>query len=79
MIAQARKLAELSPGESGTVSRILGPAEVRHRLLEMGLTSGTLVRLVRAAPLGGPVELHLRGYRLGIRKSEAASIFLEGH
>ena len=69
-----RLLSTLNPGESGHVARIEGPAETRNRLMEMGLTRGSEVRLVRVAPLGDPVELQVRGYRLSVRKSEAATV-----
>ncbi len=69
-----RPLANLAPGEFGTVEEVGGDAEIRHRLLEMGLTSGTQVRMIRIAPLGDPVELQVRGYRLSVRKSEAATV-----
>lgn len=72
-----RPLATLRPGESGRVTRVGGEPAVRHRLLEMGLTHGTTVRLVRVAPLGDPVELHVRGYRLSVRRHEAASVIVE--
>src|SRR5881394_286520 len=42
-------LAELKPGECGTVRRLFGPANGRLRLLEMGLTPGTHIRMLRAA------------------------------
>jgi len=45
--------------------------------MEMGLTRGTRVRLVRAAPFGDPLELELLGYRLSVRKSEAATVMIE--
>ena len=67
-------LHHLNPGQSGTISAVNGPAEVRMRLLEMGLTSGTKVRVVRTAPLGDPLELDVRGYRLSVRKSEASGV-----
>ncbi|MCG8404967.1 MAG: ferrous iron transport protein A [Phycisphaerales bacterium] len=73
-----RLLANLSPGENGRITHVAGEADVRHQLLEMGLTSGTLVRMVRVAPLGDPLELHVRGYRLSVRKSEAAMVTIEG-
>lgn len=73
-----RPLTDLMPGEGGRITSVGGPAEVRHRLLEMGLTRGTVVHLVRVAPLGDPVELHVRGYRLSVRKSEAATVTIEG-
>jgi len=70
-------LKDLQPGQSGKITRVSGTPEIKHRLLEMGLTQGTPVRLVRVAPLGDPLELHVRGYRLSLRKSEAASVTVE--
>ncbi len=72
-----RQLANLTPGEFGTVREVGGEAEIRHRLLEMGLTSGTQVRMVRVAPFGDPIELQVRGYRLSVRKSEAAAVAID--
>ena len=54
-----------------------GAAAIRNRLLEMGLTHGTMVRFVRVAPLGDPVELEVRGYRLSVRKAEASAVTIE--
>jgi Fe2+ transport system protein FeoA len=51
-----------------------GEARVRHRLLEMGLTSGAPVSVIRRAPLGDPVEVSVRGYRLSLRGQEAQTI-----
>jgi ferrous iron transport protein A len=42
--------------------------------LEMGLTPGVEVTVVGTAPLGDPIELELRGYRLSIRRNEAARV-----
>jgi ferrous iron transport protein A len=56
------------------VLRIDGMDEVSLRLLEMGLTPGVEVRVLGMAPLGDPLELELRGYRLSIRRSEAARV-----
>jgi ferrous iron transport protein A len=72
-----KALADLIPGQAGRVTTVAGEAGIRHRLLEMGLTRGTVVRLVRVAPLGDPVELDLRGYRLSVRKAEAAAVHIE--
>ena len=47
------------------------------RLLEMGLTPGVEVALVGAAPLGDPLELELRGYRLSVRRTEAARVEID--
>lgn len=73
-----RTLAQLRPGQAGFVHEVQGECSIRHRLLEMGLTRGTAVQLVRVAPLGDPIEVELRGYRLSVRKSEASRVTLEG-
>jgi len=52
-----------------------GPAFLRMR--EMGLLPGTSVKLVRAAPLGDPLEIEIRGYRLTLRRSEADAVLVE--
>lgn len=72
-----KRLSELGVGKQARVRRIEGSDEVSLRLLEMGLTPGTAVQVVGAAPLGDPLELDLRGYRLSVRKSEAARVEIE--
>jgi Fe2+ transport system protein FeoA len=67
-------LAEVSIGSTACVADISGNDPTSLRLLEMGLTPGVQVRVVGAAPLGGPLELELRGYRLSIRRHEAARV-----
>ncbi len=47
------------------------------RLLEMGLVPGTTVEVVRLAPLGDPMDLHVRGFHLSVRKAEAAHVIVE--
>jgi Fe2+ transport system protein FeoA len=47
---------------------------VSLRLLEMGLTPGVQVAVVATAPLGDPLEIEVRGYRLSIRRREAALV-----
>ena len=67
-------LAELCIGQQARVAGVEGSDDIAQRLLEMGLTPGTMVRMLGAAPLGDPLELELRGYRLSVRKSEAARV-----
>lgn len=67
-------LNDLTVGKRARVEAIDGADEVSLRLLEMGVTPGVEVRLLGTAPLGDPLEFELRGYRLSIRKSEAARI-----
>jgi ferrous iron transport protein A len=72
------QLADLALGAEARVVRIAGSDEITLRLLEMGLTPGVEVRLIGRAPLGDPLEFEVRGYRLSIRKSEAARVEIEG-
>lgn len=66
-------LTELRPGESGQIAS-LSCGEARERLLDLGLTSGTQIELVRFAPLGDPVDVKVRGYRLSLRRREAEAV-----
>jgi ferrous iron transport protein A len=72
-----RSAAELSVGELGTVARVTGADDVSRRLLEMGVTPGVEVRRLGTAPLGDPLEFEVRGYRLSLRKAEAAHVELD--
>ena len=70
-------LAQLPLGTSGRVLRIAGSDQISARLLEMGLTPGVDVQVLGAAPLGDPIELALRGYRLSVRRLEADRVEIE--
>ncbi|NLA74635.1 MAG: ferrous iron transport protein A [Deltaproteobacteria bacterium] len=48
-----------------------------HKLLAMGLTKGTELRVVRVAPLGDPIEINTRGFNLSLRKTEAKAVLVE--
>ena len=70
-------LSQLTPGRSGRIRRIEGLPTARQRLQEMGLVRGTQVTFVRAAPLGDPIEIRVRGYSLSLRRQEAEAIVVE--
>ena len=71
-------LADLNPGEKATVTSIHTTAlDIRQRLMEMGLTKGTVVEIIRFAPMGDPIEISVRGYRLSLRHVEAESVMLK--
>ena len=68
-------LTTLVPGERGKIARLTTSASnVRQRLLEMGLTKGTHIEIVRYAPMGDPIEVKVKGYRLSLRREEAESV-----
>jgi len=67
-------LADLSIGRTARVKNVGGSDEISVRLLEMGLTPGVEVTMLGAAPLGDPLEFEVRGYRLSVRRGEAARV-----
>ena len=71
-----RTLADLQPGESAEVDAVGGEDALHRRLLDMGITPGVRVLMKKAAPMGDPVEVHLRGYALTIRLDDARKITL---
>ena len=74
---ESQPLSALPVGAIGVVTAIEVPNEQRSRILEMGLLTGTQVKLVRFAPLGDPLEIKLRGYHLTLRKHEAEQILVK--
>jgi Fe2+ transport system protein FeoA len=67
-------LDQLRPGQHGRIAAVGGSGSLMQRLMEMGLLEGEPVELVRFAPLGDPLEIRLRDYRLSLRKAEAACV-----
>jgi Fe2+ transport system protein FeoA len=48
--------------------------EIKRRLLDMGITPGVIVTIKQIAPLGDPIDIHIRDYDLCIRKSDLRTI-----
>jgi ferrous iron transport protein A len=70
-------LDQLTPGEKARVKHIGGQGAIRRRLMDMGLVRGVEIELIKAAPMGDPLEFRLRGYNLSLRKAEAQMVELE--
>ncbi|MDE5588744.1 MAG: 50S ribosome-binding GTPase, partial [Acetatifactor sp.] len=68
---------ELKPKQSAYICSVGGSGELRHHLLDMGLTPRTEVTLQKIAPMGDPVQIELRGYELTLRLEEARKIEIE--
>ena len=75
MPSHLRSLATLPLGVPAVVRAVHCTRAVARRLMELGLVPGTSVRITRVAPLGDPLELHLRNYALSIRRADA--LFIE--
>lgn len=69
-----KTLDQVKPGQRVKILRMGGAAAANRRLVEMGLTSNTVVSVLRVAPLGDPVEIKVRGYNLLLRKAEARGV-----
>ncbi|WP_102399669.1 FeoA family protein [Haloimpatiens massiliensis] len=74
---KSKFLDELSIGEQGSVVRISKESSVKRRLMDMGILPGTKLTVEGKAPMGDPIEIKLRGYKLTLRKSEASDILVE--
>ncbi|MDF1495544.1 MULTISPECIES: FeoA family protein [Eubacteriales] len=71
-------LNELQIGRKSKIVEVRGEGALRRRLLDMGLTPHTEVMVRKVAPMGDPIEIHLRGYELTIRIEDAKKIEVEG-
>ena len=70
-------LNELKIGQKSRNLAVNGQGALRRRLLDMGLTPHTEVMVRKVAPMGDPIELHLRGYELTLRIEDAKNIEVE--
>lgn len=69
-------LKDILPGQKCIIKNIY-VNNLRKRIIDMGLTTGTEVIVKKLAPLGDPMEILVRGYLLTIRKAEAKMIGVE--
>ena len=70
-----KTLNDLLPGQSSTILSVGNQSgAVKRRLVDMGLTPGTQVKVTKVAPLGDPLEVSLRGYELSLRRADAEQI-----
>lgn len=67
-------LNELKVGQSAQIVEIGGEGTLRNRLIDMGLIPHTRLTLRKVAPMGDPIEIHIRGYELTLRREDAQDI-----
>ncbi len=67
-------LREMKPGQQGKVTSIGSAGTMKRRIMDMGVTPGVEIKVIKVAPLGDPIEVNVRGYELSLRKDEAAQI-----
>ncbi|GAB6393603.1 MAG: iron transporter FeoA [Treponematales bacterium] len=73
-----RTLRSVKPGQSVRVIKLHGQGPVRRRIMDMGITRGTEILVRKAAPLGDPIEVTVRGYEISLRKADIDSIEVAG-
>jgi len=70
-------LKELAPGDKGQIVKVGGESAVKRRIRDMGVTTGSLIEVIRVAPLGDPIDIKVKGYHLSLRKAEASEIIVK--
>jgi ferrous iron transport protein A len=74
----AIQLDRLPQGARGAVRSIGGASTpLRQRLMELGITIGSEIEVIRKAPFSGPIEISVRGYRLSLRRTEAHIVMID--
>ena len=71
-----KTLKDAKVGDTVTVARLHGEGPVKRRIMDMGITKGTAIKVQKVAPMGDPMELTVRGYELSVRKADAEMIEL---
>jgi Fe2+ transport system protein FeoA len=71
-------LRDLAPHRDARIDAVDGRGAVAQRLLALGFLPGTAVRVVQVAPFGDPITVELDGWRVSLRRSEAAAVRLRG-
>ncbi len=67
-------LADLVVGQEAVVTQVAADGHLAQQLMQMGLVEGTPVKLVRLAPMGDPMEIAVRGFRLSLRRTDANAV-----
>jgi Fe2+ transport system protein FeoA len=73
-MTQTLSLREVALGQRATIVRVGGAGALRRRFIEMGIVPGETIQVDRVAPLGDPVAYRIKGYRLSLRREDAAQI-----
>lgn len=69
-----KTLRDAAVGETVKIVKLHGEGAVKRRMMDVGLTKGAEVYILKVAPLGDPIEITVRSYELSIRKADAEMI-----
>ncbi|ADN08553.1 FeoA family protein [Sulfurimonas autotrophica] len=70
-------VTDLKPNQKAIIKHIGDLGDLSHRLVELGITCGEIIKLVRVAPLGNPLEVKVHDERIVMRKEDAKKIEVE--
>ena len=70
-------LRDAQIGQTVKVIKLHGTGPVKRRIMDMGITKGQAIKVIRVAPLGDPLEVTVRNYQLSVRKADAEMIEVE--
>ncbi len=70
-------LDKIEIGQSARIQKVNGEGQRRQHFLDMGIIPDAIIKLVKYAPLGDPMEIMVHGYALTLRKADAALIGVE--
>lgn len=72
-----RTLKDVKIGETVRVTKVGGEGAIKRRIMDMGITKGVSIKVMKMAPLGDPIEITVRGYELTLRKADCQNIEVE--
>ncbi len=72
-----RTLKDVRIGETVRVTKVGGEGALKRRIMDMGITKGVSIKVMKVAPLGDPMEITVRGYELTLRKADCEKIEVE--
>ena len=72
-----KTLKDVPIGGKAKVIKLYGEGPIKRRIMDMGITKGVKIRVIKTAPLGDPIEITVRGYELSLRKEDAEMIEVE--
>ena len=69
-----RNLSDLGIGETAVIESIDITGILKRRIVDMGLTKGSTVKIERVAPLGDPIDIKVKNSHIAIRRSDTTNI-----
>ena len=70
-------IKDMKVGETAIIIKLSGKESLRARLLDMGFTPKTLIKVQKIAPLGDPIQIQIRDYEITLRKNDAKNVYVK--